>query len=43
VAAIANGAISPLTTSAIANISVYLATGAGSTADLVLDVTGYFQ
>ena len=43
VAAIANGAISPLTTSAIANISVYLATGAGTTADLVLDVTGYFQ
>jgi hypothetical protein len=41
--AIANGAIAPLTTSPTANISVYLATGAGTNANLVLDVTGYFQ
>jgi hypothetical protein len=41
--AIANGATTPLTTDPTANISVYLGTGAGSYADLVLDVTGYFQ
>jgi hypothetical protein len=41
--AIANGAISPLTTDPTANISVFLATGTGTHADLVLDVTGYFQ
>ena len=41
--AIANGAIVPLTTNPTANISVYLGTGAGTHADLVLDVTGYFQ
>src|SRR6266545_306740 len=41
--AIANGAIAPLTSNPTANISVYLATGVGTHADLVLDVTGYFQ
>src|SRR6266511_1400636 len=41
--AIANGAIAPLTTNPTANISVYLQTGPGTHADLVLDVTGYFQ
>jgi hypothetical protein len=41
--AIANGAITPITASGVANISVYLATGVGTNADLVLDVTGYFQ
>ena len=41
--AIANGAITPLTTDPTANISVYLGTGVGTHADLVLDVTGYFQ
>ena len=41
--AIANGAIVPLTTDPTANISVFLGTGQGSNADLVLDVTGYFQ
>src|SRR6266498_5425105 len=40
--AIANGAIAPLTSNPTANISVYLATGVGTHADLVLDVTGYF-
>src|SRR6266498_1260581 len=40
--AIANGAIAPLTTNPTANISVYLQTGPGTHADLVLDVTGYF-
>jgi hypothetical protein len=41
--AIANGAIVPLTTDPTANISVFLGTGPGTTANLVLDVTGYFQ
>ena len=41
--AIANGAIVPLTTNPTANMSVYLGTGAGTHADLILDVTGYFQ
>lgn len=41
--AIANGAITPLTTDPTANISVFLGTGPGTHADLVLDVTGYFQ
>jgi hypothetical protein len=41
--AIANGAIAPLTTDPTANISVFLATGAGTHADLILDITGYFQ
>jgi len=41
--AIANGAIAPPTTNPTANISVYLQTGPGTHADLVLDVTGYFQ
>jgi len=41
--AIANGAIVPLTTAPTANISIYLGTGAGTNADLVLDITGYFQ
>ena len=40
--AIANGAIVPLTTDPTANISVFLGTGAGTNANLVLDVTGYF-
>ena len=41
--AIANGAIVPLTTDPTANVSVFLQTGSGTHADLVLDVTGYFQ
>jgi hypothetical protein len=41
--AIANGAIAPLTTNPTANVSVYLGTGGSTHADLVLDVTGYFQ
>jgi hypothetical protein len=41
--AIANGAIVPLTTDPTANMSVFLGTGPGTHADLVLDVTGYFQ
>ena len=41
--AIANGAIAPLTSDPTANISVYLATGVGTNANLVLDITGYFQ
>ena len=41
--AIANGAIVPLTTDPTANMSVFLGTGPGTNADLVLDVTGYFQ
>ena len=41
--AIANGAIVPMTTDPAANISVFLGTGAGTNAHLVLDVTGYFQ
>lgn len=41
--AIANGAIAPLTTDPTANISVFLQAGTGYHADLVLDVTGYFQ
>ncbi len=41
--AIANGAIVPLTTNPTANMSVFLGTGAGTHADLILDVTGYFQ
>src|SRR6266511_1253520 len=41
--AIANGAIAPLTSNPTANISVYLATGVGTHAALVLDVPGYFQ
>jgi hypothetical protein len=41
--AISNGAIAPLTTDPTANISVFLGTGAGTTSDLVLDVTGYFK
>lgn len=41
--AIANGAIVPLTTDPTANISVFLGTGTGTTANLVLDITGYFQ
>ena len=41
--AIANGAIVPLTNDPTANISVFLGTGAGTTANLVLDITGYFQ
>ena len=41
--AISNGAIAPLTTDPTANVSVYLATGIGTNANLVLDVTGYFK
>src|SRR6266511_4866026 len=41
--AIANGAIVPLTTDPTANMSVFLGAGPGTHADLVLDVTGYFQ
>jgi hypothetical protein len=41
--AMANGAFAPLTTDPTANVSVYLQTGSGNHADLVLDVTGYFQ
>jgi hypothetical protein len=41
--AIANGAIVPLTTDPTANISVFLGTGPGTHADLIFDVTGYFQ
>jgi hypothetical protein len=41
--AIANGAIVPLTTDPEYNINVYLGTGSGGTAHLVIDVTGYFE
>ena len=41
--AIANGAIAALTSDPTANISIYLATGTGTNANLVLDITGYFQ
>ncbi len=41
--AIANGAIVPLTIDPSFHISVFLGTGVGFSAHLVIDVTGYFQ
>jgi hypothetical protein len=41
--AIANGAIVPLTVDPNFQISIFLGTGVGPTANLVIDVTGYFQ
>lgn len=40
--AIANGAIVPLGTDATYQMSAYLATGVGTNANIVIDVTGYF-
>jgi hypothetical protein len=41
--AIANGAIVPLSSDPTLSISTFLGASAGNTADLVIDVTGYFQ
>jgi hypothetical protein len=41
--AIANGAIVPLTTDPEYNVNVYLGTGPTGSAQLVIDVTGYFE
>ena len=41
--AIANGAIVPLANDPSLQISVFLGTGVGPTAHLVIDATGYFQ
>ncbi|MGA7615748.1 MAG: hypothetical protein WBX15_11285 [Thermoanaerobaculia bacterium] len=41
--AIANGAILPATIDPTWNFSVYLGTGTGTTAQLVVDVSGYFR
>jgi hypothetical protein len=41
--AIANGAIVPLATDPTFQISTYLGSSAGMTANFVIDVTGYFQ
>ena len=41
--AIANGAIVPLGTDPSFQISTFLGSSAGTTANLVIDVTGYFQ
>ncbi len=41
--AIANGAIVPLTQDLQFNITIYLGSGVGTTANVVFDASGYFK